>query len=57
VRDDHLYQLCKRAVRIRAMLESRHDSRWSFVWDPGPGVQFPSVLKNGEEVMPTEYDD
>jgi len=53
---DHLLQLCRTAAKIRRMIRQQRPSRWDFAWDGGPGVQFPRVMKDGDEVMDAEYD-
>ncbi|KAI9781156.1 MAG: hypothetical protein M1839_006264 [Geoglossum umbratile] len=57
-RADHLITLCETGARIKQMTD-RHPSNWTFgSWESRQGavIQFPSVLKDQQEVMPAEYE-
>jgi len=56
--DKELVDLCQKARCIKEMVQ-RHPSRWEFGdWDvAGLRVEFPSVLKDGKEVMRAWYKD
>ena len=54
-REKHLLSLCKTARGVSRMTQA-HPSNWSFgPWD-GSATQFPSVLKDGKEVVAAEQD-
>jgi hypothetical protein len=55
-RYDHIQILCELARRIQQITRD-HPSEWRFGgWNVGPGVQFPGVFMNEDEVLPPEFD-
>ncbi|KAH0545478.1 hypothetical protein FGG08_000479 [Glutinoglossum americanum] len=57
-RRDHLYELCSHALHLGRLI-SWHPGTWNFGhWESARGnaVLFPSLLKNGEEVLPEVED-
>jgi hypothetical protein len=38
-------------------MTDRHPANWTFGdWDAAQGIQFPSVYRDGEEVIASEFD-
>ena len=53
-RHNHIVDLCEVARGIKQMT-GRHPSTWTF-GGFGRGIQFPAVLRDGEQVLPPDFE-